>query len=147
MYFLEAPDLQRFLILPGVRVKNLASKVLALNVRRLSGDWQASFNHPLLLAETFVDERRFAGTCYLAAGWSKLGHSLGYGRAGGKYYFHGQPKAIWVRPLHPAARQWLAAPFDPPLLSGAPGGGGPERHRLVASRSSAGGAGPVTGPS
>ena len=72
---------QRCLILRGVRVKNLASKVLALKVRRLSRDWQASCNHPLLLAETLVDERRFAGTCYLAAGGSKLGRSLGYGRA------------------------------------------------------------------
>lgn len=109
---------QRFLILPGVRVKNLASKVLALNVRRLSGDWQAIFGHPILLAETFVDHTRFAGTCYRAAGWIRLGESRGYGRSSGQYYFHGQPKTIWVRPLHPAARQLLAAPFDPPLLRG-----------------------------
>jgi len=107
---------QRFLVLPGVRVRNLASRVLALNLRRLSSDWQAVFGHPILLAETFVDQRRFAGTCYLAAGWSRLGESRGYGRSGRRYYFHGQPKTVWVRPLQRRAREVLAAPFDSPVL-------------------------------
>src|SRR5699024_1103704 len=50
---------QRFLILPDVRIKNLASKTLALNLKRLSSDWQHIFGHPILLAETFVDHHRF----------------------------------------------------------------------------------------
>ena len=56
----------RFLILPWIRVKHLASKILALNLRRLSDDWQNAYNHPIHLAETFVDISRFQGTCYKA---------------------------------------------------------------------------------
>ena len=54
----------RFLVLPGGRVPNLASRALALSARRLSGDMEARFGHPVLLAETFVDPSRFSGTCY-----------------------------------------------------------------------------------
>lgn len=110
---------QRFLILPGVRVKNLASRALALNLRRLSRDWQAVFDHPILLAETFVDHTRFAGTSYRAAGWLELGETRGYGRSSAQhYFFHGQPKTVWVRPLHPAARRILSVAFDAPILGG-----------------------------
>jgi hypothetical protein len=59
----------RFLILPGVRMVNLASRVLSLNLRRLSRDWEAVHGHPVLLAETFVDGSRFTGGCYRAANW------------------------------------------------------------------------------
>ena len=45
----------RFLILPGPRVSNLASKVLGTNLARLSADWQAVHGQALVLAETFVD--------------------------------------------------------------------------------------------
>ncbi len=54
----------RFLIPPWVGVKHLASKVLALNLRRLADDWQAAYHHRVHLAETFVDLSRFKGTCY-----------------------------------------------------------------------------------
>ena len=105
----------RFLILPGVRRKNLASKVLAVNLKRLSADWQARYGHPLLLVETFVDGARFAGTCYRAAGWLLLGQTRGFGRRRGGYVAHGTPKLIFVRPLCGAAARLLAAPFPPPL--------------------------------
>lgn len=107
---------QRFLVL--VRIPNLASKVLALNLKRLSADWQARFGYPVVLAETFIDPQRFRGTAYRAAGWWPLGLTRGYGRSGGRYYRHDHPKTIWVRPLHPQARQLLAAPFFPPELLG-----------------------------
>lgn len=77
---------QRFLILPGVRIKNLASKVLSLNMKRLPNDWQTTHGHFFLAAETFVDHSRFIGTCYRAAGWSPLGKTGGYGRKGNIYY-------------------------------------------------------------
>ena len=109
----------RFLILPGERRPNLASQILGANLRRLSGDWQAVFGHPIVLAETFVDPD-FQGTCYRAAGWEELGTTQGYGRNGGRYYFHGRPKAILVRPVHRRGREWLAAPFDAPAFQ--PGG-------------------------
>jgi len=53
----------RFLLLPGVRVKNLASRILGLNLARLSEDWQRVHGHGLVLAETFIDPSRFAGSC------------------------------------------------------------------------------------
>ncbi len=68
----------RFLILPSVRVPNLASKVLALTTQRLSADWQAVYGHPVVLAETFVDPTRLAGTSYRAAGWQYLGDTPGF---------------------------------------------------------------------
>lgn len=97
----------RFLILPGVRVANLASRVLALNLKRLSQDWQRVHGHPVWLAETFVDPRRFAGTCYRAAGWLELGPTRGYRRRAGRYEAHGEPKTVWVRPLVRQAAQRL----------------------------------------
>ena len=54
----------RFLVLPGIHVRNLASRTLSLNVKRLSSDWQAIYGHSLLLGETFVDQSLCAGTCY-----------------------------------------------------------------------------------
>jgi hypothetical protein len=108
----------RFLILPGARIKNLASKILSVNVKRLSADWMAVYRHPLVLVETFVDHSRFAGTCYRAAGWLCLGQTRGYGRNAGQYYYHGTPKTIYVYPLHRQAREWLSAPFLVPELSG-----------------------------
>jgi len=45
----------RFLIPDWIKVKHLASRVLALNLRRLSADWQKTYGHPVYLAETFVD--------------------------------------------------------------------------------------------
>lgn len=104
----------RFLVLPGVRIPNLASKTLALNTKRLSADWENVFGHPLLLAETFVDHHRFRGTSYRAAGWQALGLTKGYGRSGGRYFHHGHTKTILVRPLHPDAPQLLSAPFCAP---------------------------------
>jgi hypothetical protein len=98
----------RFLILPGERVRNLASRVLALNLKRLSGDWQLAHGHPVWLVETFVDPRRFAGTCYRAAGWLEVGRTRGFARRAGRYEAHGEPKTVWVRPLVAEAAQRLS---------------------------------------
>jgi hypothetical protein len=98
----------RFLILPGVAIPNLASKILAQNIRRLSKDWQIAHGHSILLAETFVDSARFRGTCYRAAGWMELGQTRGYGRNAGQYYTHGKPKTIFVLPLWRDARELLS---------------------------------------
>jgi hypothetical protein len=104
----------RFLILPAAgRVPNLASRVLALNLRRLSADWQRVHGHPLLLAETFVDRTRFTGACYRAANWRALGSTRGFARHNGHYAPHGAPKEALVYPLHPQARALLCAPELP----------------------------------
>jgi hypothetical protein len=90
----------RFLILPWVRVRHLASKILAVNLRRLSADWQAAWKHSLLLAETFVDTTRFRGTCYRAANWLYLGETAGRSKHGNNYSYGGTRKALFVYPLH-----------------------------------------------
>jgi hypothetical protein len=108
----------RFLILPEIRIPNLASKVLSMNLKRLSDDWQALFGHSVVMAETFVDHSRFAGTCYRAAGWIPLGQTSGYGRNAGRYYYHGTPKTIYVYPMHRKTRELLIAPFLAPELNG-----------------------------
>jgi hypothetical protein len=109
---------QRFLILPGVSIKNLASRVLALNVRRLPTDWEAAHGHTILMVETFVDHSRFKGTCYRAAGWIPIGKTSGYGRSGAIYYYHGKQKTVLVKPLSKKAPAILSAPFLPPELTG-----------------------------
>ena len=100
----------RFLILPSVRIPNLASKILSLNVKRLSKDWQERFNHPIVLAETFVDPRYFIGTCYQAAGWTCLGETKGFAKSAKKYIQHNQPKKIWIKPIHKSVSNLLTQP-------------------------------------
>ena len=106
----------RFLILPGFHVKNLASKILSLNLKRLSSDWEKLYGHPVVLAETFVDPARFRGTCYKAQGWMELGMTRGFGKKGPGYIRHDSPKKIFVFPLHRRAREILSAPFASPHL-------------------------------
>ena len=70
----------RYLILPWVRVPHLASHLLGRVSRRLSGDWQTIYRHPVYFLETFVDRDRYAGTCYRAANWISLGMTTGRGK-------------------------------------------------------------------
>ena len=107
----------RFLILPGWNQPNVASRVLALNLKRLSQDWEICHGHPVLLAETFVDSARFRGTCYRAAGWQALGETRGFAKRNDHYWHHGQKKIVLVRPLTADAASRLVAPFLPPLKS------------------------------
>lgn len=97
----------RFLILPWVQVKYLASKVLARTLRRLSSDWQKKYGHQVYLAETFVDNSRFEGTCYKAANWQYVGQTSGSAKKGNIYLHHGQPKAVYLYPLHRNFRRLL----------------------------------------
>jgi hypothetical protein len=97
----------RFLILPWINIKNLASKVLSLNIRRLSEDWKRKYKHPIYLAETFVDISRFKGTSYQAANWHFVGHTQGSAKKGNRYHYHGQAKALYLYPLHPNFRRLL----------------------------------------
>src|SRR6266545_4565794 len=97
----------RFLILPWVRVRHLASKILAANLRRLSADWQAVWKHPLFLAETFVDTTRFLGTCYRASNWRYLGETAGRSKRGNAYLHGGTRKALFVYPLRRHATRRL----------------------------------------
>src|SRR4030067_661495 len=70
----------RFLIIPGVRVKNLASHALSLVVKRLREDWMEQYGYSPVLIETFVECGRFSGTSYRAANWEHIGKTSGRGR-------------------------------------------------------------------
>ena len=89
----------RFLICPWVHVPNLASHLFARIARRLSGDWQLVYNHPIHLLETFVDTKRFTGTCYKAANWNYLGLTTGRGKNDQTHTVNRSLKAILVYPL------------------------------------------------
>ncbi len=100
----------RFLILPKIRVPHLASHLLAATRRRICSDWQAKYGHPILLLETFVEQPRFAGTCYKADNWIHVGQTTGRTRN----HRRGEPrvavKSIWLYPLCHGFRQRLMAP-------------------------------------
>jgi Druantia protein DruA len=89
----------RFLILPWVRVRNLASTILSLCVRQLPADWERLYGHRPLLLETIVDAQ-FRGTSYRAANWIYLGKTSGRGRMDRNHEAHGRAvKQIYVYPL------------------------------------------------
>lgn len=69
----------RYLLLPWVEVRYLASHLLGEMARRISADWQALYGHPIYYLETFVDTERFRGSCYRAANWRHLGQTTGRG--------------------------------------------------------------------
>src|SRR5438094_44697 len=95
----------RFLVLPDrKRYPNLASRVLALCLKRLNTDWQEHWSHPVVLVESYVDESQYRGTCYRACGFEALGLTAGYGRSSRHYYLErGQPRELYVRHLRPRA--------------------------------------------
>ena len=77
----------------------MASRALGLSLRRLSRDMRDAHGHPVLVAETFVDPSRFAGTCYRASNWVSLGRTRGFSRAPGgtpRWREHGRAKEVYV---------------------------------------------------
>ena len=96
----------RYLILPWVAVPHLASHLLARVARRISADWQALYEHPIDLLESFVDIERFKGTCYRAANWRCLGRSAGRGTKS-KAHDRTSIKELWVYPLSKNLREKL----------------------------------------
>lgn len=86
----------RFLILPWIQSKGLASKILAMAARRLPADWQARYGYRPVMLETFVECPRHKGTCYKAANWQLVGRTTGRGK-----------KSIGHQPVLPAKNIWL----------------------------------------
>jgi hypothetical protein len=73
-------------------------------LKRLTGDWQEQWGHPVVLVESYVDESKYRGTCYRACGFAAVGLTAGYGRSSRDYYFaHDQPKQLYLRELRPRA--------------------------------------------
>lgn len=97
----------RFLILPWVRVKFLASHLLSKCAHQISSDWYVLYNHPIYWLETFVDTKRFAGTCYKAANWIYLGQTKGRGKYNKTHKQLTSIKDIYGLPLAPRFREKL----------------------------------------
>lgn len=100
----------RYLILPWVQVRHLASHLLGRIARRISTDWQERYHHPLQLLESFVDIERFRGTCYRAANWRCLGRSQGRGTKVKTHHVTCSIKELWAYPLGKHFRPRLLAP-------------------------------------
>ena len=104
----------RLLILPGWHIPNLASRILSLCLKRLADDWAMVFGHRIVLVETFVDPDRFLGTVYKASNWLYIGDTKGFSRKKGGYTkTRGNPKMIFVKPLHRDAKRILSQPMLP----------------------------------
>ena len=99
----------RFLILPWIQHKNLASKALSLVTKRLAQDWQQRYGYRPVLLETFVQSNRFQGTCYKAANWIHVGQTTGRGKLDVKHEQAIPKKSIWLYPLKKDFRQILCS--------------------------------------
>jgi len=100
----------RFLILPWVRVRHLASHLLAQVCRRVPGLWMETYGHRVHLLETFVERDRFRGTCYRAAGWTHVGATAGRSRNDVQATLRVPVKDIFLYPLIAGFRAKLCAP-------------------------------------
>jgi hypothetical protein len=97
----------RFLILPWVRVKNLASRALAGAAGKIQADWLATYCYEPVLLETFVDTTQYSGTCYKAANWKYVGITQGRGRQDRHNERALSEKAIYMYPLQHGFREIL----------------------------------------
>jgi len=97
----------RFLILPWVSVKYLASHILSKVCQRIKDDWTAKYGHPLYLLETFVERDRFRGTCYKASNWQCVGKTKGRSRNDRSHNIEVPIKDIYLYPLTKRFRKVL----------------------------------------
>jgi hypothetical protein len=102
----------RFLILPWVKVKYLASHLLSLSAKRVEEDWHRQYGRRVYLLETFVEEAKFKGTCYKAANWKYLGQTKGSAKRGSAHEYHGNIKGVYVYPLSRNFREKLIEDSD-----------------------------------
>lgn len=97
----------RFLILPWIEVRYLASHLLGRVAREIAGDWEQLYCHPVVYLETFIDPGRFRGTCYRAANWIPLGLTTGRGKDDRTNRANRPRKEILGYPLTPRFRELL----------------------------------------
>ena len=124
----QGPNLQkvvclsRLLILPQVKVANLASHALSLCAKTVPKDWRRRYGDAPVLLETFVERDRFRGTCFRAANWQRVGKTRGRGRQDRDHNSSRTVKDVYVYPLRWNARQILCGPVgkdQAPLPPGA----------------------------
>ena len=99
----------RFLILPWVQVKCLASHILGRMTALVARDWQRVYGHPVYYLETFIDPQRSRGTCYRAANWIVLGLTTGRGKADTSNRPNRSLKQVLAYPLDKRFRRLLGA--------------------------------------
>jgi len=97
----------RFLILDWVKVPHLASHAFGACLRRLPRDWRHRYGTDIAMVETFVDTMRYAGTCYKAANWFKIGQTKGRSRQDRDRTLKVSVKDVFVYPLRRDFRQLL----------------------------------------
>lgn len=100
----------RFLILPNVRVANLASTILSRVARRLPADFCEAYGYEPVLAETFVETGRFTGASYRAANWLCVGQTKGRGKLDQHHNHALAVKDVYLYPLHRNYREILTTP-------------------------------------
>lgn len=94
----EVANNARFLLLPHVNVKNLASRTLSILVRNGVEEWDSYYNIRLKCIETYVDKSLFSGTSYKAANWIKVGTTKGYRKSGKKHVNSQSKKHVYLYP-------------------------------------------------
>lgn len=100
----------RFLVLPWVKVKGLASRILSRCAKQVPVDWEEQYGYRPVLLETMVDKRLYRGTCYLASNWITLGETRGRGRMDREHKNEGvAPKQVFVYPLQRDAKTRLCS--------------------------------------
>ena len=99
----------RFLILPWVQSRNLASKILSMAAKKLPEDWQSRYGYRPVLLETFVECDRFLGTSYKAANWIHVGVTQGRGKLDVRNEYALPKKDIWLYPLTSKFRKILCS--------------------------------------
>lgn len=97
----------RFLILPWVRSKNLASRILSMAAKRIAADWYERYRYQPVLLETFVEKQRFTGTCYKASNWICVGDTQGRGKLDIRHSHRLPVKSVWLYPLRKDFTIWL----------------------------------------
>jgi hypothetical protein len=97
----------RFLILPWVRLHNLASRILSMAAKRIASDWHARYGYKPVLLETFVEKERFTGVCYKAANWVPVGDTKGRGKLDVHNERKLPVKSVWLYPLDKDFKKWL----------------------------------------
>lgn len=99
----------RYLVLPWVEVKCLASHILGRMAGLVRRDWERVYGHPVYYLETFIDPQRWRGTCYRAANWIVLGLTTGRGKAATSHRPNRSLKQVLAYPLDKRFRRLLMA--------------------------------------
>ena len=101
----------RFLILPEIKIQNLASRVLSKSLSQVKEDWEKQYEIVPYMVETFVEREKYLGTSYKASNWIYLGMTRGYGKIGKDFVYHGRKKDLYVYIID----QQFAKRFNPDI--------------------------------